>query len=43
MDATRLLEKDHAAVRKLSKQYEKAGDRAFSTKRKESLLAVESD
>lgn len=34
MDATRLLEKDHAAVRKLSKQYEKAGDRAFITKAK---------
>lgn len=32
MDATRLLEKEHAVVRKLSKQYEKAGDRAFSTK-----------
>jgi hemerythrin superfamily protein len=32
MDATRLLEKDHAALRTLSKQYEKAGDRAFSTK-----------
>lgn len=32
MDATRLLEKDHAAVKALFKQYEKAGDRAFSTK-----------
>ena len=33
MEATKLLKKDHAAVKDLFKQYEKAGDRAYKAKK----------
>jgi len=33
MEATKLLKKDHDTVRDLFKQYEKAGDKAFQTKK----------